>query len=236
MNHPILDIRKIRTYYGDSYILQDVSISVPQGKVVALLGRNGVGKTTTIKSIIGLKPPKQGDIFFKEKEITHLPTYNIARMGISLVPQGRGIFESLTVLEHLTVFSNKKTGNYWNLERIFSIFPRLKDRLKHKGSALSGGEQQMVAISRALLTNPDLILMDEPTEGLSPLIVEEVADVIKYLKKEAKLSVFLVEQKLNFALKLADYIYIMNKGNIVFHGMVEELLNSPEIKLTYLGI
>ena len=232
----MLDVKVIHTYYGDSYILQGVSLSISKGKVIALMGRNGVGKTTTIRSIVGFTPPRQGSILFKEKEITHLPAYEIARMGIGLVPQGRRIFGSLTVLEQLTMFSSKKGGNDWNLERILSLFPPLKDRLKQKGSNLSGGEQQMLAISRALMTNPELLLMDEPTEGLSPLLVQEVGGVIQRFKEEGKLSILLVEQNLSFALKLADYIYVMNKGIIVFQGSAEELSNAPDIQSSYLGV
>ena len=232
----MLDVKAIHTYYGDSYILQGVSLSISKGKVIALMGRNGVGKTTTIRSIVGFTPPRQGNILFKEKEITHLPAYEIARMGIGLVPQGRRIFGSLTVLEQLTMFSSKKGGNDWNLERILSLFPPLKDRLKQKGSNLSGGEQQMLAISRALMTNPELLLMDEPTEGLSPLLVQEVGGVIQRFKEEGKLSILLVEQNLSFALNLADYIYVMNKGIIVFQGSAEELSNAPDIQSSYLGV
>lgn len=232
----MLDVKAIHTYYGDSYILQGVSLSISKGKVIALMGRNGVGKTTTIRSIVGFTPPRQGSILFKEKEITHLPAYEIARMGIGLVPQGRRIFGSLTVLEQLTMFSSKKGGNDWNLERILSLFPPLKDRLKQRGSNLSGGEQQMLAISRALMTNPELLLMDEPTEGLSPLLVQEVGGVIQRFKEEGKLSILLVEQNLSFALNLADYIYVMNKGIIVFQGSAEELSNAPDIQSSYLGV
>jgi len=232
----MLDVKAIHTYYGDSYILQGVSLSISKGKVIALMGRNGVGKTTTIRSIVGFTPPRQGSILFKEKEITHLPAYEIARMGIGLVPQGRRIFGSLTVLEQLMMFSSKKGGNDWNLERILSLFPPLKDRLKQKGSNLSGGEQQMLAISRALMTNPELLLMDEPTEGLSPLLVQEVGGVIQRFKEEGKLSILLVEQNLSFALNLADYIYVMNKGIIVFQGSAEELSNAPDIQSSYLGV
>ena len=232
----MLDVKAIHTYYGDSYILQGVSLSVSKGQVVALMGRNGVGKTTTLRSIVGFTPPRQGSILFKEKEIQHLPPYEIAQMGMGLVPQGRRLFGSLTVLEHLTMFSSKKEEKDWNLERILSLFPSLKDRLKHKGSNLSGGEQQMLAIGRALVTNPELLLMDEPTEGLSPLLVQEVGGVIQGFKEEGNLSILLVEQNLSFALRLADYIYIMNKGLIVFEGLPEELAKSPGLQSSYLGI
>ena len=232
----MLNVNEIHTYYGVSYVLQGVSLCVYKGQVVALMGRNGVGKTTTIRSIVGFTPPRQGNIFFKDKEITNLPAYNIAYMGIGLVPQGRRIFGSLSVLENLTVFGGKGRGNDWTLERLLSLFPPLKLRLKQKGSTLSGGEQQMLAIGRALITNPELILMDEPTEGLSPLFLKQVGTVIQSFKEEGKLSILLVEQNLSIGLKLADYIYIMNKGVIVFEGSSEELLNRPDIQSTYLGV
>jgi branched-chain amino acid transport system ATP-binding protein len=232
----MLDVKAIHTYYGDSYILQGVSLSVSKGQVVALIGRNGVGKTTTFRSIVGFTPPRQGSILFKEKEIQHLPPYKIAQMGIGLVPQGRRIFGSLTVLEHLTMFGSKKEEKDWNLERILALFPSLKDRLKHKGSNLSGGEQQMLSISRALVTNPELLLMDEPTEGLSPLLVQEVGGIIQGFKEEGNLAILLIEQNLSFTLRLADYIYIMNKGLIVFEGLPEELAKSPSIQSSYLGV
>jgi branched-chain amino acid transport system ATP-binding protein len=234
----MLDVKNIHTYYGDSYILQGVSLSVSEGQVVALMGRNGVGKTTTIRSIAGLTPPRMGSIIFKGREISHLPAYSIAHMGMGLVPQGRRIFGSLSVLEHLTVFSgkDKERGKDWTLERVLSLFPPLRNRTKQKGGTLSGGEQQMLAIGRTLVTNPELLLMDEPTEGLSPLFVKEVGRVIQSLKKEGKLSILLVEQNLSIGLKLADYLYVMNKGVIVFEDLSEGLLSRPDIQSTYLGV
>lgn len=232
----MLDVKDIHTYYGNSYILQGVSLSVSEGQVVALMGRNGVGKTTTIRSIAGFTPPRTGSIVFKGREIAHMPAYSIAHMGVGLVPQGRRIFGSLSVLEHLTAFSGKENRKDWTLERVLSLFPPLRDRTKQKGGTLSGGEQQMLAIGRTLVTNPELLLMDEPTEGLSPLFVKEVGRVIQSLKKEGKLSILLVEQNLSIGLKLADYMYIMNKGVIVFEGLPEGLLNRPDIQSIYLGV
>jgi len=234
----MLDVKDIHTYYGGSYVLQGVSLTVSEGQVVALMGRNGVGKTTTIRSVAGLTPPRMGSIVFKGKEISHLPAYRIAHMGMGLVPQGRRIFGSLSVLEHLTVFSgkDKEKRKDWTLERVLSLFPPLRNRTKQKGGTLSGGEQQMLAIGRTLVTNPELLLMDEPTEGLSPLFVKEVGRAIQSLKKEGKLSILLVEQNLAIGLKLADYMYIMNKGVIVFEGLSEGLLNRPDIQSTYLGV
>ena len=233
----MLDVEDIHTYYGDSYILQGVSLSVLDGQVVGLMGRNGVGKTTTIRSIAGLTPPRMGKIVFKGKDISCLPTYSIAHMGLGLVPQGRHIFGSLSVLEHLTAFRDKdKKGKDWTIERVLSLFPPLRNRMRQRGGTLSGGEQQMLAIGRTLVTNPDLLLMDEPTEGLSPLFVKEVGKVIQTLKREGKLSILLVEQNLSIALKLADYMYIMNKGAMVFEGVSDELSRRLDIQSTYLGV
>jgi len=235
----VLEISDIHTYYGDSYVLQGVSLNVGPGQVVGLMGRNGVGKTTTIRSIVGFSPPRRGRITFKDVDVTKMASHQIAKSGISLVPQGRRIFPSLTVAEHLRVFARGGNGagkHGWDEARILSLFPNLGQRLKQKGSALSGGEQQMLAIARALLTNPQLLLMDEPSEGLSPLAMQHVVDVIEHLRTTAELSILLVEQNLSLALKLADYIYVMNKGAIVFDGPPEELARSHDIQRTYLGL
>jgi branched-chain amino acid transport system ATP-binding protein len=232
----MLEVKDIHTYYGDSYILQGVSLAISKGQVVALMGRNGVGKTTTIRSIAGFTPPKRGSILFQGNEIAHLPAHSIAHMGVGLVPQGRRIFGSLSVLEHLTAFGGSDRRRDWSVERVLSLFPPLRERAKQKGRTLSGGEQQMLAIGRTLVTNPDLLLMDEPTEGLSPLFVKEVGRVIQGLKQDGKLSILLVEQNLSIALKLADYVYVMNKGIIVFEGVSKDLLGRPDIQATYLGV
>ena len=235
----VLELSDIHTYYGASYVLQGVSLKVGSGQVVALMGRNGVGKTTTIRSIVGFSPPRRGTITFKDVDITKMPTHRIAKRGISLVPQGRRIFPSLTVAEHLRVFQRAGNGQgdgSWNLERIQALFPALERRWKEKGSSLSGGEQQMLAIARALLTNPELLLMDEPSEGLSPLAVQQVVEVMEHLRTTAELPMLLVEQNLSLALGLADYVYVMNKGTIVFEGAAEELANAPDIQRTYLGL
>jgi branched-chain amino acid transport system ATP-binding protein len=235
----VLELSDIHTYYGDSYVLQGVSLNVGAGQVIALMGRNGVGKTTTIRSIVGFSPPKRGRITFKDVDITGMPAHQIARNGISLVPQGRRIFPSLTVAEHLRVFKRLSEGageHGWDLARILPLFPALERRMKQKGSSLSGGEQQMLAIARALLTNPQLLLMDEPSEGLSPLAVQQVVEVIEHLRTSAELPILLVEQNLSLALNLADHIYVMNKGTIVFQGSPQELSNAPDIQRTYLGL
>ena len=230
----MLNVKDIHTYYGDSYILQGVSLEVDSGKVVGLLGRNGMGKTTLIRSIIGFTPPRRGQVFFNGRNITRRRSYGIARSGISLVPQGRQIFPSLNVTENLIVGSrNEKEG--WNLERVYEFFPPLKQREKHPGNRLSGGEQQMLAIGRSLMTNPSLILMDEPTEGLSPIFVQTVGQVIGKLQ-QGGISILLVEQNLRFALKCTDYVHILSRGQIVHSSLPADLDKSQEIKAKYLGV
>ncbi len=231
----MLAVQSIHTYYGDSYVLQGVDLSVSHGQVVALLGRNGVGKTTTVRSIVGFTPPRRGQILFKGKDIAGLSAHAIARMGIGLVPQGRRVFGSLTVREHLKLFGRGRTSN-WDLDRVVSIFPRLGERLKQRASALSGGEQQMLAIGRALITGPDLLVVDELTEGLAPVLVEGIGHALRDLKESEKQTILLVEQNLRLALSLADYVYVMNKGAIVFEGAPDELSNSPDVQATYLGV
>lgn len=237
--HNVLEISDIHTYYADSYVLQGVSLKVGRGQIVALMGRNGVGKTTTIRSIVGFSPPERGTITFKDVDITKKPAHEIAKEGISLVPQGRRIFPSLTVAEHLHVFRRDGDGaskHVWDLDRIADLFPALGGRMKQKASVLSGGEQQMLAIARALLTNPELLLMDEPSEGLSPLLVQQVVEVIGHLRTTAQLPILLVEQNLSLALNLADYVYVMKKGAVAFEGPAEELANAPDVQHTYLGV
>lgn len=231
----ILEIQDIQTYYGDSYILQGISLHVPEKIVVGLLGRNGVGKTTLIRSIIGFTPPRKGRIIFKGIDITGLAPEQIARLGIGLVPQGRRVFPSLTVLENLIVAAQPKEPEGWSTESAFELFPRLKERTSHPAGKLSGGEQQMLAIARSLMENPDLLLMDEPTEGLAPMLVEHLGNVLRSLNEKG-LSILLVEQNLNFTLGLADYIYVMTRGEIVYESSSEELLQNEEAKHLYLGV
>ena len=228
-----LEIKDINTFYGFSHILYDVSLKVPEGKVVALLGRNGVGKTTTIRSVMGLTPPQSGEILFNGEPIHNKPAFQISQMGVGIVPQGRRLFKSLTVKEHLEVYC--RGSKAWTPEKALEYFPRLAERINNKGNELSGGEQQMLAIARALVINPSLILMDEPTEGLAPLIVAEVGKLIQMVKNEGY-SILLTEQKLNFALDLADEVYVMNRGQIVYYGTPSELRANEEIKATYLGV
>ncbi len=231
----MLQVEDLHTYYGESYVLQGVSLTVTQGQAVAVLGRNGMGKTTLIRSIIGFTPPRRGRVAFKGADVTHLSPYEIAKRGIGLVPQGRRIFPSLTVLENLTVTARTQDGAGWGLERIMLLFPRLRERTDHKGNKLSGGEQQMLAIARALMTNPEFLLMDEPSEGLAPLLVVELGDVMLELKQRG-LSILLVEQNLPLALKLADRVYVISKGRVVFEGTPQDLTAAEEVKHRYLGV
>jgi len=227
----MLRLDDVHTYYGDSHILQGVTLEVPEGSVIALLGRNGMGKTTTIHSIIGFTPPVKGQIIFRGINIAGLQPYQIARLGIALVPQGRRIFPSLTVKENLAIGWQKKKGTQLinNLEHIYSLFPVLKEREKHLGEHLSGGEQQMLAIGRALMTHPKLILMDEPLEGLAPTIIQDIYKKIMELKTGGY-SILLVEQNIHLALKIADYVYIMNKGKIIYAGNTKEIEIKEKIK------
>jgi len=231
----MLRIIDLHTYYGDSYVLQGISLEVARGTVVALLGRNGVGKTTLIRSIIGFTPARRGQILFNKKDITRLPSYKIVRLQMGLVPQGRRIFPSLTVQENLEIAARASGVQTWNSEKIYALFPRLKERRKQRANTLSGGEQQMLAIARALISNPIFLLMDEPTEGLAPVLVQEVGDVIRRLK-EGGLSIFLVEQNLSFAKKFSDDTHVMSKGRIVYSSTPAALWENREIKERYLGV
>jgi branched-chain amino acid transport system ATP-binding protein len=230
----ILEVKDIHTYYGESYILQGVSLGINRGEIVTLLGRNGAGKTTTIKSIVGLTPPKSGAIFYHQENITNRKPHEIVRLGIGYVPEDRRIFTTLTVLENLQVAEGKRKG-MWNLESIFTLFPRLEERRKHKGNQLSGGEQQMLTIARSLMGNPELILVDEPSEGLAPIIVEGIAAAIKSMKSQG-MAVLLVEQNVLMTLKLADRHYVIDSGKIIYQGLNEELMANREIQKRYLSV
>jgi branched-chain amino acid transport system ATP-binding protein len=230
----MLDLRDIHTYYGDSHILQGISFKLDKGKVVGLLGRNGMGKTTLIRSIVGFTPPRRGKILFKECDITAWPSNRSIAFGLGLVPQGRRVFPSLTVFENLKV-ADKRNGGPWTLERVMELFPRLRERRAIRAGKLSGGEQQMLAIARALMTNPELLLMDEPTEGLAPLLVREVGRIIENLKSQG-LSILLVEQNLPLALRVSDQIHVLSRGRIVHSCLPSELWRNEEIKSKYLGL
>jgi branched-chain amino acid transport system ATP-binding protein len=237
----MLDVERINTYYWASHILRDVSLKVPHGSIVAILGRNGMGKTTIIRSIMGLTPPKDGVIRFKDEKISGLEPYQISRKGISLVPQGRIVFPSLTVKENLLIGARgQKNGNgngnsdVWDLDKVYDLFPILKERQSFHANLLSGGEQQMLAVARSLMTNPDLLIMDEPSEGLAPRVIKQIGDVITHLK--GKLTVFLAEQNFNMAISVADYVYIVSNGSIVYESKPEELRNNEEVKQSCLGV
>jgi branched-chain amino acid transport system ATP-binding protein len=227
----------IHTYYGASYVLQGISLKVGNGSpAVALLGRNGVGKTTTIRSIIGFTPPRHGIILFDGEDIAGLPPHTIAQRGLSLVPQGRRIFPSLSVMENLTLpMSRKEKHAAWSLDEVYSLFPILKDRAKLKGNLLSGGEQQMLSIGRALMANPKVLLLDEPSEGLAPLIVRELRGILNQLRKSG-LFILLVEQNLVLALSTVDHVYILDKGIIVYESTAAELKKNEEVQVRYLGV
>ncbi|HEX7589249.1 MAG TPA: ABC transporter ATP-binding protein [Anaerolineae bacterium] len=231
----MLTVNNIHTYYDSSHILQGVSLRVNAGQVVCLLGRNGAGKTTTVRSVMGFSPPREGTIVFNERDITRLEPYRIARAGIGLVPQGRRIFPDLTVRENLMLGARQANATGWDLTRVYDQMPRLAERTKHRGNELSGGEQQMVAIGRALMSNPELLLMDEPTEGLAPLLAREIARLMLELKQNHQ-AILLVEQNLSMALQIADRLYVMRKGRIVFEGTPEDLIHNEDVKKQYLGI
>jgi branched-chain amino acid transport system ATP-binding protein len=230
----LLKLEDVHGYYGDSYVLQGVNLELPEHAVVGLLGRNGVGKTTTIRAIAGFLAPRRGRIVFDGRDIAGLAPYRISALGIGLVPQGRRIFQSLTVAEHLTLGEGMRTGP-WTMERVFDLFPRLAERRRQRARTLSGGEQSMLAIARALLLNPRVLLMDEPTEGLAPVVVDAVADVIRALRQDNQ-SILLVEQDLALALDLVDHVFVMSKGQIVWHGTSDELAKRPDIQANYLGM
>ncbi len=231
----MLKLADVHTYYGESYILRGISLEVGRGSVVGLLGRNVMVKTTTINSVIGFAPARKGCIFFKDVEITRLPPYEIAQLGIGLVPQGRYIFPSLSVEENLTMSARGKGGREeWSLDKAYSLFPILKERAGLRGHLLSGGEQQMLAIGRALMTNPELLLMDEPSEGLAPLVLREIRNTIGKLKRSG-FSILLVEQNFRMVLTLSDYVYILSKGEIILGSTPAELKNNDEAKSRYLS-
>jgi len=238
----MLEVRDIHSYYGLAHVLQGVSLAVPAKTVIALLGRNGMGKTTLIRSIMGLSPPvvRSGSVVFRGEELRGKAANEIARKGLGLVPQGRRLFPSLTAQEHLTMVRRAPSGDgagrvCWDLPRIYELFPRLAERKNHRGGQLSGGERQMLAIARALMTNPDLLLMDEPSEGLAPLLVQRLREELTELKTSG-LSILLVEQNVRLALAVADHVHIIERGRIVYQGRPAELQAERAIMQKYLGV
>ena len=222
----VLRAHEIQTYYGKSHILHGVSLEVSEGEIVTVLGRNGAGKTTTVRSIMGLTPPRAGTVEIFGRNTTRLPTHRIAGLGIGYVPEGRKIFGNLTVLENLKVPQARPGA--WNLDRIFKLFPRLEERKSQLGRQLSGGEQEMLAIARPLLLNPRLMLLDEPSQGLAPLIVKEVMQVIKTMRSEG-LSVLLIEQNVPLSLAVADRAYVLDDGKVVHSGPAAALASDKEL-------
>jgi branched-chain amino acid transport system ATP-binding protein len=229
----ILEMRGIDAYYGLGLILHGLTLSVAEGEVVALLGRNGAGKTTTLRCITGLTPPRAGEIRYKGEDIIGADAHRISQMGIALVPETRGIFSYLTARENLAIA--RRPGSRWQLETVLERFPTLRELLDRKGRLLSGGEQQMLAIARALLTGPDLLLLDEPSQGLAPLIVNTVMSTIRELKNE-RVSMLLVEQNAEMALQLADRVYVIDHGAVVFEGTPDRLRADRQVMTTYLGV
>jgi branched-chain amino acid transport system ATP-binding protein len=244
MSESLLVAHDIHTYYGDSYVLQDLSLDILAGQIVTLLGRNGMGKTTLIRSVAGLTPPRQGKITFKGHSLVGCPPYRIAKLGLALVPQGRHIFRSLTVKENLLLptsglavgrIPGNNESSRWNLATVLEQFPLLAERLRQLGGSLSGGEQQMLSIARALMANPDLILMDEPSEGLAPVLVHQIREILKSIRRQGH-SILLVEQNFKLAMAVADYVYVITSGRIVFQGTPNELQSQTEILNRHLGI
>jgi branched-chain amino acid transport system ATP-binding protein len=232
----LLEVNEIHTFYELSHILFGVSLEVAEGETVCLLGRNGVGKTTTLRSIMGLTPPRSGSIKIFGEDIKGKKPFEIARRGVGIVPEDRIIFPDLTVGENLEIAIKKgKKVDGWTLEKVYSLFPVLKDRDKQMGGTLSGGEQQMLTMARTLMGNPRLLLLDEPSEGLSPLMVRAVEDQIHLLKEEG-MTILLTEQNSNTALKVSDRAYILEKGTVSWQGKASELKENPELMKNYLGV
>jgi branched-chain amino acid transport system ATP-binding protein len=237
----LMEVQDLNTYYGMSHVLQGISLKVDQGELVALLGRNGMGKSTTLKSVMGLVKPKSGSVVFQGKDITGYAPYRVARAGIGYVPEDRRIFPNLSVVDNLEIgikggkIVHPEDPNVWTVERIFDHFIKLKERAKSQGRFLSGGEQQMLTIGRSLMGNPALLLVDEPTEGLAPLLVKEVRDILEEINK-AGVSILLVEHNIKVALSLAKRVYLMGKAHIGFSGTVEELNAHPDTRAKYLEV
>lgn len=233
----MLTVRGVKTFYGNIPALKGVDLEVNQGEIVALIGANGAGKSTLMMTIFGTPRAREGHILFEGRDITRLPTHEIAKLHIAQAPEGRRIFSRMTVMENLQMGASVADPAHFSddLARVFHLFPRLRERLRQRGGTLSGGEQQMLAIGRGLMTNPDCLIMDEPSEGLAPIIIQGLWEAISTLKKEG-LSILLVEQNAHLALKLVDYVHVMSKGQVVYSAKPEELRANDEIKASYLGI
>ena len=237
MSEPLLDVRELETFYGLSQALFGMSFAVRQGEFATLIGRNGMGKTTTVKSILGLLRPSRGGVTFRGHQLRHMPAYKVAQLGIGLVPEGRQVFPNLSVRENLVATANNRSGapDPWSLDRIYTLFPRLKERERHLGATLSGGEQQMLAIGRALMTNPILLILDEATEGLAPLIRQEIWSCLTRLKAAGQ-TIIVIDKHIGSLLKLADVHYVVEKGKVVWSGSSVSLRSQPELLHQYVGV
>jgi branched-chain amino acid transport system ATP-binding protein len=231
----MLEVNEIHTYYGTSHILFGISFNVKEGEAVCLLGRNGAGKTTTFRSIIGLTPPKKGSIKFREQEVIGKPPYRIAQMGIGYVPDTRRIFPDLTVRQNILVARREKEKAVWNLETIYALFPKLRELDTHMGTQLSGGEQQMLTVARTLMTNPELLLLDEPGEGLAPLVIQAMKEQLGEIKKLG-VTMLICEHNVGLATALSDRGYVIDKGTIRYQGTIEELQKNEEVRKKYLMV
>ncbi|MDP2620486.1 MAG: ABC transporter ATP-binding protein [Hyphomicrobiales bacterium] len=233
----MLELREVESFYGVSQVLFKMALKVEPGEVVTLVGRNGMGKTTTLKSIMGIVQPRAGHIFFQGEDISRHPSFKIAQRGLALVPEGRQVFPNLTAFEnlHATAANRRNRANPWTLERVFAMFPLLAQRRSSMGNLLSGGEQQMLAIGRALMTNPELLILDEATEGLAPLIRHEIWACLKRLKDEGQ-AILVVDKNIADLCRIADRHYIIEKGAVVWRGTSKELIARPELHARYLGV
>lgn len=231
----MLQVEEIHSYYGESYVVQGISMMLKEGEILTLLGRNGAGKTTTLRSIVGLKPPRRGRIVFQGREITRMKPFEIARLGIAMVPEDRRIFSSLSVEENLNIAIQKDRTGRWTLETVQTLFPVLRERRHHRGNQLSGGEQQILAIARALMGNPKFLILDEPSEGLAPLIIKLIAETIASLSAEG-MTILLVEQNVEMTLQIANRHYVLDQGKIIYSDTNEGLNNNREIRERYLSV
>jgi branched-chain amino acid transport system ATP-binding protein len=231
----MIEVRDLHTYRGINYVLQGVDLDIADGACTVLLGRNGMGKTTLVHSIMGLLRPRSGQVTLDDEDLVGRQPYQIARRGLALIPQGRRIFPSLTVEENLTLAARAGAGHDWTLDRVYDLFGNLKERRRNRGGQLSGGEQQMLAIGRALLTNPRLLLMDEPSEGLAPVIVDRIGEILADLRRNG-LGIFLIEQNYGLATSSADLIYILAKGRVVWRGTASDLAGAAAVRETHLGV
>lgn len=235
---PLLELSHVETYYDDSHVLFDLSLSIDAGEVVCLLGRNGAGKTTTIRTIVGLTPPRSGRVILRGRDLAGLPPFRVARLGIGFVPEDRRIFPNLTVRENLEVARRPRPDGSpgpWSEERIFDLFPVMRERGRQSGGTLSGGEQQMLTIARTLMGNPDLLLLDEPSEGLAPLVVELLGTQLGRLK-ESGLTIVLAEQNVRFVTGLGDRVYILEKGTVRYQGAMADFLADERVRQAYLAV